>query len=138
VTAKASAKAKPVGRPRTPKDIADRQALVRIANLAADMLITLRTRGVYESERELKQFLAEDGASFSTNDVKPALDLLESTGGIGRVAAKQNVSRRGWLIVNGNGNGSVSVGTATQSSEDAVGPVAGPDAGPDAGPRCKS
>jgi hypothetical protein len=96
----------PVGRPKSPQDVADRTELVRIATLAAGMLTSLRQpgRGVYDSERVLRSWLQDDGVSHSTSDIAHALSLLESTGKIGRSASKPNVARTGWLIVNGNGN----------------------------------
>lgn len=38
--------------------------------------------------------LAGDGVTDTATDLSPALTLLESTGGIGRSSAKQNVARR--------------------------------------------
>ena len=71
-------------RPKTPRDVAEREALNRVASLAAQILITLRARGrgLYESERQLRQWLADDGIAHSAGDIRPALDLLESTGRI--------------------------------------------------------
>jgi hypothetical protein len=71
-------------RPKTPRDVAEREALIRVASLAAQILITLRARGrgLYESERQLRQWLADDGIAHSAGDIRPALDLLESTGRI--------------------------------------------------------
>ena len=88
-----------MSRTKTPRDVAELQALQRIATLASQILITLRApnRGVYESERDLKQWLNEDGVTYTT-DVAPALALLEACGRIGRSSAKSNTSRRGWLI----------------------------------------
>lgn len=69
-----------VGGPKTPKDLADRLALNRIAALASDILVCLSKPGcgVYDSERQLRQWLQEDGIQHSSSDVAPALDLLES------------------------------------------------------------
>jgi hypothetical protein len=81
VTAAVKPKAKAtVERPRTPRDVADREALVRIAGLAASVLVSSRRvgRGVWESERVLRSWLAEDGISFSSSDLAPALALLET------------------------------------------------------------
>jgi hypothetical protein len=88
-----------IGRPRTPKDVADRLALTRVASLAADILVWLRQpgRGMYSSERELKQWLTEDGVQFTTADIAPALGLLESTGKIQQAIVKPNAPRSGWL-----------------------------------------
>lgn len=89
----------PVGRPKTPKDVAERSELVRIANLAGSILISLRQpgRGVYSSERELRQWLNEDGVQFTTGDIAHALVLLESKGNIRRATVKPNAPGR-WSI----------------------------------------
>jgi hypothetical protein len=88
-----------VGRPKTAKDIAERTELVRIANLAGSILISLRQsgRGMYDSERQLKQWLTEDGVQFTTGDIAHALVLLESKGYIQRATVKPNTPRPGWL-----------------------------------------
>jgi hypothetical protein len=93
------------GRPKTPREIADRTELIRIASLASSVLICLKKqgRGVYGSERDLRSWLAHDEISYTSSDLAPALGLLEATGRIGRHAAKPNTPRGGWLIVNGNG-----------------------------------
>jgi hypothetical protein len=46
-----------VGRPKTPLDIADKTALLRVATLAAQIMACLRCpgRGVFDSERQLKR-----------------------------------------------------------------------------------
>jgi hypothetical protein len=70
-------------RPKNPRDVAESIALTRIASLAAQILITLRTpgrSGGYDSERILRGWLAEDGYQFSSNDLAPALALLEAAG----------------------------------------------------------
>ena len=89
----------PVGRPKTPKDVAERSELVRIANLAGSILISLRQPGreVYSSERELRQWLNEDGVQFTTGDIAHALVLLESKGNIRRATVKPNAPGR-WSI----------------------------------------
>ena len=86
-----------VGRRKTPKDLADRLALNRIAALACDILVCLSKpcRGVYDSERQLRQWLQEDGIQHSTSDIAHALTLLESTGKIARAKVKQNAPRPG-------------------------------------------
>jgi hypothetical protein len=98
VTTTTKAKAS-VGRPKTPKDVAERTELVRIANLAGSILISLRQsgRGMYDSERVLKQWLTEDGVQFTTADIAHSLALLESTGKIERATVKPNAPRAGWL-----------------------------------------
>ena len=80
-----------VGRPRTPLDVAEAQALARIASLAAQILSTLRQpgRGVYDSERQLRSWLSDDGVTHTAADIVPALALLEACGHIGRSSAKQ-------------------------------------------------
>jgi hypothetical protein len=67
-----------VGRPRTPLDLANAQALARIASLAAQVLVSLRQRGhgQYDSERRLASYLSDDGISFTTADLAPALTQL--------------------------------------------------------------
>jgi hypothetical protein len=94
-----------VGRPRSPLEVADARELARTAALAASVLSVLRRsgRGMYDSERDLRSWLATDEISFTSSDLAPALGLLELTSKIGRHAAKPNMPRAGWLIVNGNG-----------------------------------
>ena len=94
-----------MGRSRTPRDLADHQTLARIALLASHIMITLRQpgRGVFDSERQLRVWLSDDGYEFSNSDVSPALVLLEATGRIGRSTAKRNASRCGWLITSALG-----------------------------------
>ena len=87
-------------RPVTPRDIAEAQALHRISTLAAAIMSTLRKsgRGRYDSERTLRGWLAEDGVRYSTGDLAYALDLLQSTGRIGRAPITAPTSARGgWL-----------------------------------------
>jgi hypothetical protein len=104
VTTATKAKAS-VGRPKSPKDVAERTELVRIANLASSILISLRRsgRGMYDSERQLKQWLTEDGVQFTTGDIAHALVLLESKGHIQRATVKPNASRTGWLATAATG-----------------------------------
>ena len=89
-----------MGRPVTPIDIHEQQSLARIASLAASIMPTLRKlgRSRYDSERTLRGWLAEDGIRYSTGDLAPALDLLQSTGRIGRPTITATTSARGgWL-----------------------------------------
>jgi hypothetical protein len=125
-------KAKP-GRPRSPRDVAERTELVRVASLAHQVLVSMRRqgRGMYDSELDLRSWLAEDGTAFTSGDLSPALALLEACGKIGRSAAKSNSPRAGWLLsVNGKEpvNGSVSVSEpvpvpAVSVPESAITPV---------------
>jgi hypothetical protein len=71
-----------VARPRTDPVVAERDALVRIAELAASIGNTLRQpgRGRYSSERTLRQWLSEDEVQYTVADIGPALTLLEVTG----------------------------------------------------------
>ena len=71
-------------RSKTSLDLADAQALSRIAALANSVMCTLRTpaRGHYTSENHLRKWLREDGITFTTADLSPALTLLEATGRI--------------------------------------------------------
>jgi hypothetical protein len=89
------------GRPKTPLDESDRLALARIASLAAALMSSLRTpgRGHYDSEWQLGEWLREDGVSYTTAELGPALDLLESTKRLERPAVKPNASRPGWLAI---------------------------------------
>jgi hypothetical protein len=89
-----------MSRTRTPLDLAESQALARIASLAAQVMVSLRSpgRGVYDSERGLRSWLTEDGCEFSNTDLAPALAMLEASGRIGRSAPRKNVGRRGWLV----------------------------------------
>jgi hypothetical protein len=103
-----------VGRPKTPKGLAERAELVRIAALGHQVLVSMRRqgRGMHDSERDLRSWLAEDGTAFTSGNLSPALALSEACSKIGRSAAKANSPRSGWLIVvNGDGpvNGSESI-----------------------------
>ena len=86
-----------VGRPKNPRDLAERTELIRVASLAASVLVSLRQsgRGEYSSERMLRQFLSDDNVSFTSADLAPALGLLEGVGKIGRGLDKGNNSRHG-------------------------------------------
>jgi hypothetical protein len=88
-----------VNRPKKLPDIADREALVRIAELAGNVLVSLRQddRGRYDSERGLGKFLTADGVQYTTADIGPALTLLEVTGRLGRAAVKHGNPQPGWL-----------------------------------------
>jgi hypothetical protein len=125
------------GRPKTPKDVADAQALSRIATLASQIMVSLRQpdHEIYDSERQLRGWLTEAGIQHSTSDIGPALTLLESTGRIQRPEVRPNTQRPGWIVtaateaaerrmsVNGNGT------TPTQALvEDAPVPEAVADA----------
>lgn len=94
-----SAETKAPGRPKTPLDESDRLDLARIASLAAAIMSALRTpgRGRYDSELQLREWLSEDGVSYTTADLGPALDLLSSTKRLKRQAVKPNASQPGWL-----------------------------------------
>ena len=89
-----------MSRTRTPLDLAESQALARIASLAAQVMVSLHSpgRGVYDSERVLRSWLTEDGCEFSNVDLSPALAMLEASGRIGRSAPRKNVGRCGWLV----------------------------------------
>ena len=106
------------GRPKSPLDVADARELARIAALAASVIVCLRKsgRGTFESERELRRWLSDDEVQFSASDLAPALALLEVTGKIGRHAAKPNMPRAGWLVVNGNGPAPEAVEDAENSA----------------------
>jgi hypothetical protein len=69
------------GRPKHDPVIAEREALIRIAVLASNILATLRQpgRGRYDSERHLGRWLTSDGYSWTTADLSPALALLEAS-----------------------------------------------------------
>ena len=69
-----------LGRPAaTPEDL-EVAAFRRIADLASSVLGCIRKPGRirYRSERQLRAWLAEDGISFTTGDIAPALTLLEA------------------------------------------------------------
>jgi hypothetical protein len=110
------------GRPKSPLDVADARELARIAALAASVLSVLRRpgRGMYESERDLRSWLASDEISYTASDLAPALALLEVTGKIGRHAAGPNTPRAGWLVVNGNGAVEGAVSPAGLTDEERV------------------
>jgi hypothetical protein len=98
VTATAIAKRAP-GRPKTDPETADREALLRVANLAFSILTCLcfQDRSRYSSENQLLEFLRSDGVSFATKDVNPALTLLESMDMLVRPPVPPNIARPGWL-----------------------------------------
>ena len=90
----------PIGRPKTPRDEADQQAIDRIATLAKQVLTTLRQPGRgsrYDSERQLRKWLTDDGIQHSTSDIGPALTLLESAGLLVRPEVSKNMPRPGRL-----------------------------------------
>jgi hypothetical protein len=64
-----------MSRPKTPRDLAEQQSLVRVATLASHILIALRqpNRGVFDSERQLRGWLSDDGYEFGNNDLVPEL-----------------------------------------------------------------
>jgi hypothetical protein len=90
----------PVGRPKTPRDIADQQLLNRIAALAYQILSCLRQPGheMYDSERMLRGWLTDAGIQFTADDLRPALLQLAALGFIGRGPDKGNSARAGWLV----------------------------------------
>jgi hypothetical protein len=63
-------------------------------------MCTLRTpaRGHYTSENQLRKWLSEDGITFTTADLSPALALLEATKRIVRPEVKPNAPRPGRLV----------------------------------------
>ena len=115
-----------LGRPATPKDVAETQLLHRIAELAGHILRIVREpgRGVWDSERQIRGWLVEAEIGFSQGDVAPALALLESLNKIGRHAAKNNRPRTGWVITS-NGNGSNPVEEASEGPPEPSGAVQG-------------
>jgi hypothetical protein len=62
-------------------------------------MCTLRTpaRGHYTSENQLWKWLSEDGITFTTADLSPALAPLEATKRIVRPEVKSNTPRPGRL-----------------------------------------
>jgi hypothetical protein len=89
-----------VSRPKTDPVEAERSALIRIAELAGNIMNALRQpgRGKYDSERHLSRWLVADGHEWTTADLSPALALLEATGRLMRPAtASQTTPRPGWL-----------------------------------------
>jgi hypothetical protein len=90
----------PVGRPPRPTDLADRAAVERIASLAKAVMVAVRKpgRGVWDSERQLRQWLSDSEIQFSASDLAIALNLLEGIGLIQRATVKPNAARAGWLV----------------------------------------
>jgi len=88
-----------MGRTKTPPDQAEREALARVAELAWNVLQSLRRpgRGKFDSGRQLQAWLKADGAKFTTADLEPALGLAESTGRLVRPAVGPNTARPGEL-----------------------------------------
>jgi hypothetical protein len=80
-------------------DLRDHQELIRVANLANGVLVTLRqpARGRCESERAVASLISYDGVAYTAADLGPALGLLEAVRKLERPPVKQNVPRPGWL-----------------------------------------
>jgi hypothetical protein len=106
----------PVGRPKTPRDIADQQLLNRIAALACQILSCLRQPGheMYDSELMLRGWLSDAGIQFTADDLRPALLQLAALGFIGRSPDKGNSPRAGWLL----GDAQEPVWTSAQAEGD--------------------
>jgi hypothetical protein len=87
------------GRPRTPVDVAEAQALHRVADLASAVMNVLRQprRGRYNSELELREWLRDSNIAFTSKDLPAALALLASTGRLHRVETVRSSSRGGWI-----------------------------------------
>jgi hypothetical protein len=87
------------GRPALPPEELEHQGLHRVAELAVSILLCLRKegRGRYHSERQLRQWLQEDGVHHTTSEVASALTLLEATGRLSRPHTGLAVPRPGWL-----------------------------------------
>lgn len=85
------------GRPKTPLDVAEAQALHRIADLAVNIMQQLRkpNRGMYLSEREIKDWLSNSGIRFTNSDFSPALWLLADTGRLRRAPENSSTGRGG-------------------------------------------
>ena len=118
----------PVGRPKNPRDLAERTELIRVASLAASVLVSLRQSGCgeYSSERMLRQFLSDDNVSFTSADLAPALGLLEGVGKIGRGLDKGNNSpRSGWLVSDSQRPVHTSVSPAVSEAMESVPEPAG-------------
>jgi hypothetical protein len=109
-----------MARPKSPLEVAESAALVRVANLASQVMVTLRKPGRtrYESERTLRGWLADDGVTYSASDVVYALGLLELTGRIHRGPAKTKSSRLGWLATDSDEVAGVSVTTSPYTAAD--------------------
>jgi hypothetical protein len=89
-----------MSRTKAPRDLAEQQALQRIAVLASHIMHVLRSpgHGEYSSERQLRAWLAEDGIAYTDADLTHALTLLESTGRLIRAPwSKATASRAGWI-----------------------------------------
>jgi hypothetical protein len=88
-----------VARPVTPADVAEHQALIRIATLAARVMLVLRSaaHGRYSSERQLVGWLNDANMRWTASDLRPALDLLLTTGRIERGPADGTAPRAGWI-----------------------------------------
>jgi hypothetical protein len=88
-----------VARPKTDPVLAEREALIRIAELAASIASTLRQpdRGRYNSERQLRSWLTDDGVQLTVADIAPSLALLEATQRLIRPEVGRGTPRPGWL-----------------------------------------
>jgi hypothetical protein len=109
-------------RPRNPLELAESQALSRIASLAASIMVSMRRpgRGVADSERHLRGWLQADGVEFGNDDLSPALALLQASKRVGRASAKKNLPRRVWLATDApeNGDGAHLVADADNADAD--------------------
>jgi hypothetical protein len=90
------------GRPKTPLDVAESQAIHRVADLAVAIMQVLRLpeyRGRYSSEAELKRWVADNGHRFTSADSGPALWLLADTGRLRRASVDSGTGqpRGGWI-----------------------------------------
>ena len=71
------------GRPASSPTELESDRITRIGALAISVLKCMRSdpsRSRYRSERELRGWLAEDQIQHTTEDIKPALALLEASG----------------------------------------------------------
>jgi hypothetical protein len=71
------------GRPASSPESLEHERITRIGALAISILKCMRSdpsRSRYRSERELRGWLAEDQIQHTTEDIKPALALLEASG----------------------------------------------------------
>lgn len=87
------------GRKKSSRTETELAFLERVARLAGQILACVRVqgRGRWNSERQLRQWLVEDGIPHTIAEIAPALTLLESGGFIERAPVEGNKTRAGWL-----------------------------------------
>jgi hypothetical protein len=80
--------------------IAEAAHVRRISALAAEVLKVMQqpNHGYYDAERTLRQWLTDNGVTYSSADLVLALQLLQSRGDLIRArSSKRSHPRAGWV-----------------------------------------